>query len=59
MIDNIERNKIPFLNLAAGIKRCIECGKDLTGIYVSNIYKPGYAKCLGCGLGAERIKSQP
>jgi len=54
-----EQVKIPKYNLTAPIKRCIECGKELTGLYICNIHKPGYAKCLLHGLGVEKVRNQP
>jgi hypothetical protein len=54
-----DQEKIPAYNISADIKRCIDCGVKLTGIYVSNIYKPGYVKCLWCGLGIQKARMQP
>jgi len=34
---------------------CIDCGKNVTGLVrIENIHKPGYVKCLKCGLGVTK-----
>jgi DNA-directed RNA polymerase subunit RPC12/RpoP len=38
---------------------CAECGKNMEGCVRIQNDRLGYVKCLRCGLGVERRRSQP